>query len=112
MKLLQCSRWSDATSLRVAVTTAAGSHEKVPGRPGTASTVLLQGHSPRRQRLPWPQRTYLLFSLRLLDVIPSHLDARGEDSSGEIGHIDTQEMGHLLGSYNFSENKGGTKSPN
>lgn len=42
--------------------------------------------------------TYLFLSLCLLDIIPPHLDARGEDASGEISHVDTQEMGHLLGS--------------
>lgn len=47
---------------------------------------------------PPSQRAHLLLRLRLLDVIPPHLDARGEDSSGEIGHIDTQQVGYFLGS--------------
>lgn len=47
---------------------------------------------------PPSQRVHLLLRLRLLDIIPSHLDARGEDSSGEIGHVDTQEVGYFLGS--------------
>lgn len=42
--------------------------------------------------------TYLLFSLRLLHIVSPHLDAWGKDASGEIGHIDPQEVGHLLSS--------------
>lgn len=54
--------------------------------------------SEEAARAPARARAYLLLGLRLLDVIPSHLDAGREDSSGEIGHVDTQEVGHFLGS--------------
>ena len=62
-----------------------------------ASTRPRQWPVPRRRPDP-SQRAYLLLRLSLLDVIPSHLDARGEDPSGEISHIDTQQVGHFLGS--------------
>lgn len=42
--------------------------------------------------------TYLLFRLGLLHIVSPHLDARGEDASGEIGHVDPQEVRHLLSS--------------
>lgn len=57
-------------------------------------------------RAPGP-RAYLLLRLCLLDVVPAHLDARGEDPSGEIRHVDTQEVGHFLGSCDFSKSKEG-----
>lgn len=72
----------------------------VPNTEGAAvqaSPWPLQRPLPRRRPDP-SQRAYLLLRLSLLDVIPSHLDARGEDSSGEIGHVDTQQVGHFLGS--------------
>lgn len=41
---------------------------------------------------------YLFFSLCLLHIVSPHLDARSEDAPGEIGHVDPQEVGHLLSS--------------
>lgn len=41
---------------------------------------------------------YLLFRLCLLHIVSPDLDAWGQDASGEVGHIDPQEMGHLLSS--------------
>lgn len=71
----------------------------------TQRTAQSRPHPDQRQdpaeeaaRAPATGRAYLLLGLRLLDVIPSHLDAGREDSSGEIGHVDTQEVGHFLGS--------------
>lgn len=41
-------------------------------------------------------KTYLLFGLGLLDDLTAHFDTRGQDSSGEVSHIDAREMTHLL----------------
>lgn len=43
--------------------------------------------------------TDLLFSLRFLDVVSSHFDPRGQDGSGELHDIQTQQMTELLGSW-------------
>lgn len=45
------------------------------------------------------QNTYLFFCLSLLNIVSSHFDTRSENSSGEICHIDTQEVRNFLSSY-------------
>lgn len=60
---------------------------------GTSSQEMLRVCDPEIKTT-----TYLLFSLCLLYIVSAHLDAWGEDASGEVGHIDPQEVGHLLSS--------------
>lgn len=39
---------------------------------------------------------YLLFGLGLLHHLSAHFDARCEDGSGEVYHVDALEVAHLL----------------
>jgi hypothetical protein len=39
---------------------------------------------------------YLLFGLCFLYHLSAHFDARCEDGSGEVYHVDALEMAHLL----------------
>ena len=43
--------------------------------------------------------TYLLLGLSLLHHLPAHFDPRGEDGTGEVGHIDALQVTHLLGGW-------------
>lgn len=42
---------------------------------------------------------YLLLGLSLLHHLPAHFDPRGEDGTGEVGHIDALQVTHLLCSW-------------
>lgn len=44
------------------------------------------------------ENAYLLFGLSFLDIISPDFDARSEDTSSEIRHIDTQKVRHFLSS--------------
>jgi hypothetical protein len=70
------------------------------------AAVLRTTQENPHSKSPQPGKTYLLFSLRLLHIVSSHLDAWGEDTSSEIRHIDPQEVGHLLGSWYFQSKEG------
>lgn len=45
------------------------------------------------------QLTDLLFSLRFLNVVSSHFDPWGQDGSGKLHYIHTQQMTQLLSSW-------------
>lgn len=44
------------------------------------------------------ENAYLFFGLSFLDIISPNFDARSQDTSSEICHVDTQKVRHLLSS--------------